>query len=259
MRGAPRRALLLIAAGFASPPAAAFRLDDHRALSERAVALEPSVGACAAGIAQGSVTEDLDLIAKWGRYSHYYRPVGPVDAGHRVTSEVRLAALWAEIEAALAAGEAAPCDTIGRALHHIQDMASPPHVLPVTHSLTDRFEGRSHEPAIAAAELLPVPELAHPLQIHHALALSTWTAVSEPPWSTIWVGGEGDDFGAYGPDGDRFDDPSLDWPFDAFAQARINEGLVASRAFLRLVGARMAAPAGGADGEDGPARSAPAR
>ena len=249
----------MLLVGLWSSPAAAFRLDDHRALSTRAAALEPSVGACAAGIAQGSVTEDLDLFTKWGRYSHYYRPVGPIDAGHRETSEVRLAALWAEIDAALSAGEAAPCDTIGRALHHIQDMASPLHVVPVSHGLTDQFEGRDHGPAVAAATLLPVPIAAHPLQVHHALALSTWQAAAAPPWSTIWVSGVGEAFGEYGPDGDRFDDPALDWPFDAFAQARVDDALMASRAFLRLVGARMAATETQPAGQDGTARWAPAR
>ena len=91
---------LLLLAGSGS--ARAFSLSDHRALSERALALEigahPSLAACAAPLPRAAVREDLDLVTKWGRFSHYYNPEGSIALGWRQASDARVTALWAAVQ-----------------------------------------------------------------------------------------------------------------------------------------------------------------
>jgi hypothetical protein len=110
---------------------------------------------------------------------------------------------------------------VGRIVHHIQDSSVPAHAIPVMHAITDGFEkfdvsnmyGEAYSiedcPNIAAAE---------PMNILHDNAAATLSAIQgqvayringgdaqSSRWlETFWELGKGEEFGKYGPFGDRF-------------------------------------------------------
>lgn len=240
--------LLLLAC---SGSARAFSLADHRALSQRALVLEigthPSLAACTAALPRAAVREDLDLLTKWGRFSHYYNPQGPLLVGWREASDARVQVLWTAVVEALAAtgpGHPSPraCRLAGRLLHQVQDMGSPPHVVPVAHGLGDGFESFELAGIIAAATgegPMPQPDVA---ALHHALAVDTRAAVTGElteapgPWAAYWQPDDGGGFGRYAGGNKDFGEGQGPWAgaFEAFAQDRVEATLRASRAFLRL-------------------------
>ena len=217
-------------------PAQAFQLEGHRAITRQAIALEtescPALARWQSVVTAANVGEDLNLPVKWGRHSHYYRPVGEVDTGWRSTSEVRVAALADDLESAIQSGNSsAAWSEIGRILHHVQDMASPPHVVPVKHGLDDPFEAR--RVGQVAGDREP-PTTASALDAHHALALETWERVTgeaglEPYWVVEHTG-----FGDYGEH--AHDDEEL---FDALHADRVEAALAWSRTVLRELGAPL--------------------
>ena len=232
--------------------AVAFSLADHRALSERALALEtgahPSLAACADILPRAAVREDLDLLTKWGRFSHYYNPEGPLVVGWREASDARVRALWAAVQEALSTpdpGHLSPraCRLAGRLLHQVQDMGSPPHVVPVAHGLGDGFESFELAGIIATATGEgPLPQ-ADVVALHHALAVDTRAAVlggptdAQGPWTAYWRPDQAGGFGHYGRGRRDYGRGQGPWggAFEAFAQDRVEATLCASRAFLRLL------------------------
>ncbi len=218
----------------------AFQLEGHRVLTERAIALErsacPALAEWSSVLIGANLAEDLNLAVKWGRHSHYYRPVGAVDTGWRSTSEVRVEGLAAELDAALEAGNiGAAWGELGRILHHVQDMASPSHVVPVKHGLDDPFESRELTGLTGQRAL---PEATDPLGAHHALALETWERVtSEVELAAYWVV-EGEGFGAYGESGVQGGGA----PFEALHAVQAEAALAYTRAVLRAEGGPMCGP-----------------
>jgi hypothetical protein len=121
--------------------AVAFELAEHKAITERAVA-ELSI-CLKAPISKKMIRElisfnrreDLNLFRKWGRYSHYYDPQGKM-LSRRASVELRLA----KLEDDLKEDPDKAFDSLGGVIHYLQDMASPPHVIPIKHGASDGFE-----------------------------------------------------------------------------------------------------------------------
>lgn len=247
--------LALLAGLAVAAPAHAFGIDAHRQLTARAIALEaaewPALAVHAGDLAVANVAEDLNVVVKWGFYNHYFNPMGAVRTSWRATSDARVAGLWTDIEAAIRAGDAEEAwDRAGHLLHHIQDMASPPHVIPVEHGLGDGFERYPIGPLVAGAQGTRVPAMGG-IELHEDLARRTWDAVETGSydrcgrtirWEQHWAPERGE-FGRYGGEGNRFGD-AADCPEEAdamhaFAEARVEDAVGYSRTFLRDVAARL--------------------
>ncbi len=118
----------------------AFNLSEHRALTNQAffelnqclpeLNLQDSFRK---QIVFKNLEEDLNVFRKDLRYSHFFNPFHALQM-FRYDSSVRVGRVEVRfLENPSAWG-------LGSAIHHIQDMASPPHVVPVMHGLTDGFE-----------------------------------------------------------------------------------------------------------------------
>ncbi len=259
---------VVLLSGTLAPSAWAFSVQDHRALTEAAIDAATASGA-APGLAEhrgavvhGATAEDLNLHVKWTGWHHFYRPEGRLGSAVRRGSDARVAALWEDaLEAARQGDVARAWDRAGHLAHHLQDMASPPHVVPVNHGLTDRFEGYGVRGALSR---LPPREVA-PLSgadAQHALALETLAAVRTEvlhtddgaplPWSAFWsepdaaVPGA---FGVYGPVGNAFGLREVRWegrtrriPPEApaaFMAARVASAVAYTGAFLTWAAQRF--------------------
>lgn len=117
---------------FLIPLGAAYHLDEHSSITNMAI---DNLSACIPiaekeriRILNSNRQEDLNLIEKWGRSSHYYNPHFQLPL-RRNTSDTRIAEL-----------EAKDPPNIGGILHHIQDITIPQHVIGVVHGWTDHFE-----------------------------------------------------------------------------------------------------------------------
>ncbi|MBU6376201.1 MAG: hypothetical protein KGQ59_09415 [Bdellovibrionales bacterium] len=88
-------------------------------------------------IVRANQWEDQNLLRKWARYSHFYNPEREF-ASLRLTSKDRIISLETKIKSR--GPGPAPKKYIGEALHHVQDMSTPTHVIPVNHLWTDGFE-----------------------------------------------------------------------------------------------------------------------
>ena len=216
----------------------AFSMPGHRAMTERTVEVasleEPAVAAALDALVAADLAEDLDLITKWGRYSHYYDPTQPVEGLRRASSAERVAMLELRLDDAIARGDADLAWRLaGHLLHHVQDMASPPHVLPVVHGLSDGFESQEVGPWLVDAGRQPLPPLSGS-EAHEGLALETISRVNAPHMPTWWVDEPGS-FGTYGPDGNVFgaaEDPEEQRVAEALLADRIDAAVRYGAAFL---------------------------
>jgi hypothetical protein len=163
--------------------------------------------------------------------------------------------LWEEaLEAARHGDLERAFDRAGHLAHHVQDMASPPHVVPVNHGLTDRFERYGVRAALARAsgrQVAPLPGA----EAQQALARETLAAVRSDslptpqgpiPWSAFWAEPATHDaasFGEYGGEaGNAFGAREVRWQgrahqidlagYDAFMDARAAGAVAYTRAFL---------------------------
>jgi hypothetical protein len=227
----------------------------HRALATRAVVLEsadapsralpllaePLPAELAAAFARGAGNEDWNLPRKWLLWHHYYNPSFTVHSLWRRPSDQRVAQLDVLIQGAFAA------DRPGRAwllagllAHHVQDMASPPHVVPVAHGLFDPFESQATADLVPSLTGAAVPDLALPAA-HHALAMDTLAALDAPllcdagpvALATVWAPRPGRYGRAVIPFG-----RDCAAGADTFLQARLDAALAYTRAVIRYV-ARM--------------------
>jgi hypothetical protein len=133
---------------FSSQFACAFGLSDHKRVTLQAVS---EFNACFAGsidslstdvLWMSDLDEDLNVIRKDLFYSHYYNPEKPLKM-FRYDSSVRVKVLTKEIEvddSLYGRYNDFSLTDLGHLIHHVQDMAAPPHVVPVSHGLTDGFE-----------------------------------------------------------------------------------------------------------------------
>ena len=259
--------MLLLAVGL-SPRAEAFSVEDHRALTEAALDAAVASGS-GAGLAEhrsqvlhGATAEDLNLHVKWTGWHHFYRPEGHLHSALREGSDARVRALWDEaLEAARHGDLTRAWDRAGHLAHHIEDMGSPPHVVPVMHGLADGFEDHGLG---AVLSRLPPREVA-PLsgtEAHLALARETLDVVRTQslsardgtviPWSAFWSEPEARSpgtFGGYGAVGNAFGRTEVRWrgrvrqvdaaSTEAFMAARAAATVAYTRAFLAWAAARF--------------------
>ena len=232
---------LLLALGTAQ----AYDLDGHRALSERtaelAAAKDPSVAPYASVLVAASVYEDLDLVTKWGRYSHYYDPEHTLTGMRRLTSRDRVDDLSDELDRAIVQGDAAEAWWVaGRLLHHVQDMASPPHVVPVPHNTTDGFESYDTAGLVAGVGRRTLPPMSG-RDAHQALAMETKRLVEQGGWPLYWEGKAGT-FGRYGAVGNTFGettDAERERVERAFITGRAEAAVAYGQAFVRDTARRL--------------------
>ena len=225
------------------PAASAFRLSAHRAITDRAIAAE-GMEELERWLWQGNRAEDTHLNVKWRHFSHYFRPDAALVLPRRGTSDERVVVLVAEAQAAQDAGDtAALWQAVGGILHHVQDMASPPHVVPVAHDLRDGFESWPVDALVAGLDLVPAVSL-DPVAAHSALAWETWERVQSDkvsgcgvvlPLSEIWRAPASETFGTYG--GIDFGDvggcPELVSSYEGVLVNRLEAAVRSSRSVLQ--------------------------
>ncbi len=261
--------LLLLAVGLGPARARAFGVPDHRALTE--AALDASQGARARpllaeyrdAVLHGATSEDLNLHVKWAGWHHFYSPEWPLDTALRQGSEARVRELWDEaLEAASHGDLARAFDRAGHLAHHLQDMASPPHVVPVNHGPFDRFERYGAQASLKRAPPRQVEPLSG-LEAQRALASETLAAVRHEslqagqgaaiPWASFWTEPAEHHpgaFGGYGAEtGNAFGQPVVRWrgrnhpvsaeAYATFMDARVAGALAYTRAFLEWASDRF--------------------
>jgi hypothetical protein len=258
---APRSLLLLLAPLLCSSSALAFSVPNHEALTrasiDAALASDdlPELAAHRALVVAGSRDEDLNLHVKWTGWNHFFHPGQTLDMAFRKDSSARVRALWQEAEEAANHGDLTQAfGRVGHLVHHLQDMASPPHVVPVMHGLSDRFEQRSIAPRTLAQgpRIDLVPMSGDEAQL--ALAEETLDVVrtgalpvedGNIPWSAFWAEpahpGPGV-FGGYGAVGNAFGATRVRWNgrawkvdpavYEDFVNGRAEAAMAYSRAFL---------------------------
>lgn len=213
------RALFLMFFCLSTLPANAFEPQKHAEFSSDAIALYKACtgkfvsGKIAQALAEGAEDEDNSTPTRgmnWHFYNndrkigHYWRLVFfRCNGSNEEIFKKRVEKLQKLIE------EKAPTEDIyaaaGRVAHHIQDMSSPPHVLPIYHTDVDRFD--KYEPAT-------VPNLAtnaicnslqgnivSPNELLESAAQATLAAAAAPvvfsggeiiegeTWAKFWGGG----------------------------------------------------------------------
>lgn len=215
----------------------AFGLTDHEAITRRAAeefsqCFPDALTTLDVNLINATnIEEDINLIRKWGGYSHFFHPEKKLEM-RRKPSDERIVRLEAEMETVLDSHYpgARPrlLATLGHVLHHVQDAASPPHVVPVNHWLTDGFE--SFETGVippASAEEMDCRELARAAFENPTLLLSDTAKATlrnvragfpalrngTPvmlSWANFWIESQGSEFGNYGYFGNRFGVVTID-------------------------------------------------
>ncbi len=216
----------------------------HRAMAERAIVLEaesrPWIAEHARTFGRAAAWEDFNVLQKWLGSNHYYSPSFALPKLWRLPSDTRVARLEGEL---LAATDC-PCrawDRAGHAVHHVQDMASPPHVVPIVHGLGDAFERQDLFGLLAEVTGDGLPAMS-PREAHLALAAETEALVRsgvidcagrEVPWSSYWEIRLGR-FGRLG--ASRFGKiEACKAAEQAFVRDRLDRALAHSRAVVRYV------------------------
>jgi hypothetical protein len=247
--------------------AAAFSVGDHQALTEAALdaagrEARPLLAEHRGAVVHGATAEDLNLHVKWTGWHHFYFPEGSLETVLRQPSDSRVRELWAEaLEAARHGDLERAFDRAGHLAHHLQDMASPPHVVPVNHGPGDRFERYGVHASLARASGRQVAPLSGE-EAQRALARETLAAVRSDslptlqgpiPWSAFWAEPATHDsasFGDYGEEaGNAFGEREVRWqgavhPIDpagysAFMDARVAGAVAYTRAFLEWASDRF--------------------
>jgi hypothetical protein len=247
--------------------AEAFSVGDHQALTEAALEAagresRPLLARHRGAVVHGATAEDLNLHVKWTGWHHFYFPEGSLETALRQASDSRVRELWEEaLEAARHGDLGRAFDRAGHLAHHLQDMASPPHVVPVNHGPTDRFEGYGVRASLARAQGRQVAPLSGQ-EAQQALARETLAAVRSDslpapggpiPWSAFWAEPATHDsaaFGDYGGEaGNAFGAREVRWQgqvhsidpagYTAFMDARVAGAVAYTRAFLEWASDRF--------------------
>ncbi|MEN9723602.1 MAG: hypothetical protein RJB38_1588 [Pseudomonadota bacterium] len=251
----------------------AFSLDDHAQITRMAA---QGLERCLPGllsqssvdlIIQSNQREDVNLVRKWTRYSHFYNPERPFRS-RRLNSHDRIVDLEQQLTTCTSTEDVESCRVLlGKALHHVQDMASPPHVFPVNHLWTDGFEKLkvriSDSSAFSSCDSLLSDALRSSVaEIHQAVAENTWSVTNRGYLKAIrqessgskpvrismlsfWYPGASGHWGQYGTFGNSFGIEHLDTPlgklwisrleYTEFKQSRLQAALRASQLVLARI------------------------
>ncbi|MGZ3649860.1 MAG: hypothetical protein ACXWSC_01650 [Bdellovibrionota bacterium] len=207
-------------------PAHAFHVDEHVAITRRAILGLEKCGLLPHAwnnswtdlIGKANEDEDLDVFRKWSKYSHYYNPNHPIDqprADSSLSVRESVAAILQNPRDDVASNQ-----LIGRIVHHVQDASVPAHAIPVMHAASDGFELldiSSYYAEPFSPEDCTGLAAANPMDLLHSNALATLSALQIPvvyksngvfrkaPWQgSFWALGAGNAFGSYGTLGDHF-------------------------------------------------------
>ncbi len=209
------------------------------------------------GVLEANIAEDLNPIRKGLLYSHYYSPYRKLDL-RRLTSlsavrDDERSLLWSlRLPEILRPLFELPEIALGHLLHHLQDSASPPHVIAVRHGLSDSFE---NYPVRVAPDRAPdcaaLTDAAAALPYPQALvesARATWSSVetqleiriggseTRASWAqAFWTPSQQQGFGSYGWAGNQFGVPRFTRSghaiaispaaYETFKQARLRQAV----------------------------------
>lgn len=275
------RALALLAfVALTAPTALGFQLGEHERITRMAT---DEWGFCRGAqlpkgltdrMVRGNLAEDLNFYRKWTSYSHFFHPTKNLADQRRYDASIRIIEIAHALEESHRNGGALEdaYSLLGAALHYLQDAASPPHVVPVMHGLSDGFESyelpASELPNIdyvpGQCRVSQVPESARKLGLLGLLteaAQKTLDAVRgerfaaelerrtvQSPWTAFWVENSGTAFGTYGVLGNSFGQGALQSPngsvqieasiYVAFKRARIRDAITFTHQALRWLDAR---------------------
>jgi hypothetical protein len=272
----PALALALAAA----PSAHAFQLGDHLKITMSAFAEYNRCTTRAMGafdeyqVAQADLAEDLDFARKEVAYSHYYNPnknlemrrFDSMETIRETQGELLGYAELGSVSRALVT-TVGPSSTklTGRAFHHLQDSAAPPHVVPVSHGLSDGFESypgdmpRSQDecgflalPESSLVELLEESGTATLKTIAEPLALTRDDVPVKETWSALFWTPSADGsnaFGAYGILGNSFGNTAVSngvatyriprETYDALRARQLRQAIETTKRALRWISARV--------------------
>lgn len=215
-----RISIVLVAILLGSMPSHAWRLHDHKIITRRGLQLYERCQAIhfthteIKTLVNGNLSEDFNLAVKWLKNSHYYNPDKWVRTLYRDDAGYRVRYLTEK----LLAGRHPQLRLLGKIIHFAQDMASPTHVVPIAHNLSDGFEKFKLPAAASAALNLPCPPetAAAPdavLKREARRTLASLRDIAEATrdgkpyqftWTLFWVEGLGSRFGQYGFFGNNF-------------------------------------------------------
>ena len=224
-----RRAVIFFSFLVCVPPLSfSYQLDDHSRITHQAIkefnyCFDEKIDLYhELTIEQGNRSEDLDLLNKWIFYSHYYHPEKELQS-HRYESDVRVSFLEDEVKA----GVYKPHNywthnRLGHMVHHLQDVTSPPHVVPVSHALNDGFESypisdrefyKATNPFFNKCSFFDGLVPLTPLELLDLTARHTLnivkTPITELTWEAFWKESDDDSFGSYGFLGNNFGEPLI--------------------------------------------------
>lgn len=167
-----------------------------------------------------NLEQDLNLFKKWTRASHYFNPYKALNM-RRDDASVSIS----ESESTLAMDGLTPSKqaaALGSAIHYLQDMAVPAHVIPITHtSFSDGFEDLDvsvstfesdhchslFKKALASSlfEILQTTSIQTLHAVSHEVAITLDGQAIPVKWNeAFWKEGSGNDFGDYGTFGNQF-------------------------------------------------------
>lgn len=231
--------------------ASAFHLGDHARITRQAYAeftrCFPEYRSIDEGkLVRDDLYEDLNLFRKEIFYSHFYNPEKKIHLNWRLDSMGRIQSLEPGLQQCR--NDRAEIDDdeiadLGYAVHHLQDMAVPSHVIPVRHSMWDGFE--TYDVAVPPSGWTCVQMIAAGQENFEALlnetaertlqAVRTWRISTGPTVLTgeqFWVESNDDSFGHYGTLGNRFGDTAIA-PAAAYNDFKKAQLRLAVRATLR--------------------------
>lgn len=264
-----------------STSAHAFELGDHKRIMLQALS---EIQACSPGTFDvGDATtlwladleEDVNVLRKDLLFSHFYNPNKPLNmlrygSGERVGVLSYLLNTFASNKTRHRFGH---LTMIAQAIHHIQDMGAPPHVVPVNHGPWDSFENFEFSGDISSGftcEQLQDPMSGDLLTILKETALETLARVKDArvkitsgtvgsdnltkdsvSGAAFWKDSGNNDFGSYGILGNNFgkvqfikDEISYTVPLEFYVSFKREQLKLAVRSTLKALNwfLRLTAP-----------------
>lgn len=205
---------------------------------------------------EGNRNEDRNLLRKWTQFSHFYHPEKELDTKFsgiipRQTSDKRLENIEEEINTLITDLEeiSKVFTQLGYAIHHIQDLTSPPHVIPINHpvateGLHDSYEMYEKRNTLFPDDFNSSQHCSYTslgktlLELGKSVALKTLRKVRSSPisvhrenqqltiyWTYFWK--EAENFGTYGILGNNFgklriEDPQFPGQFFSIKESVYN-------------------------------------